>query len=51
MVTRPQPEGIERDLDVLHTIARQRRNRLAVGALVAQPGTVRVGDTLTPAPR
>ena len=51
MVTRPQPDGIERDLDVLRTIARRRRNRLAVGALVARPGIVRVGDALTPAPR
>lgn len=46
MVTRPQPEGIERDLGVLRTIARERENRLAVGALVSEPGTVRVGDSL-----
>lgn len=46
MVTRPQPEGIERDLGVLRTIARERQNRLAVGALVSEPGTVRVGDPL-----
>ena len=44
MTTRPQPGGIERDLDVLRTIARERDARLAVGALVARPGTVRVGD-------
>lgn len=46
MVTRPQPEDIERDLDVLRTIARERNGRLAIGALVSEPGTVRVGDPL-----
>ena len=45
MTTRAQP-GIERDLDVLRTIAREREACLAVGALVSQPGTVHVGDTL-----
>lgn len=49
MVTRAQPDGIERDLDVLRTIARERRNRLAIGALVSEPGVVRVGDPLTTA--
>jgi hypothetical protein len=48
MTTRAQPGGIERDLDVLRTINRERDGSLAVGALVAQPGTVRVGDNLTP---
>jgi uncharacterized protein len=48
MTTRPQPGGLERDLDVLRTIARQRNARLAVGALVARAGTVRVGDTMKP---
>jgi uncharacterized protein YcbX len=46
MVTRAQPGGIERDLGVLRTIARERQNRLAIGALVSRPGTVRVGDNL-----
>ncbi|MBA2515678.1 MAG: MOSC N-terminal beta barrel domain-containing protein [Solirubrobacterales bacterium] len=46
MTTRPQPDGIERDLQVMRTIARERDARLAVGGLVAQPGVVRVGDTL-----
>jgi MOSC domain-containing protein len=46
MTTRPQAGGIERELDVLRTIARERDACLAVGALVAQPGTVRIGDTL-----
>jgi uncharacterized protein len=44
ITTRQQPGGIERDLSVLRTIARQRNARLAVGALVSQPGLVRVGD-------
>jgi uncharacterized protein len=47
MTTRPQAGGIERDLDVLRTIARERGNNLAVGALVSRPGHVRVGDELT----
>jgi uncharacterized protein YcbX len=47
MTTRPQAGGIERDLNVLRTIARERGNNLAVGALVAHPGEVRVGDELT----
>lgn len=47
MTTRAQPDGIERDLDVMRTIARERDARLAIGALVSRPGTVRVGDALT----
>lgn len=47
MVTRPQPQGIDRDLDVLRTIARERDACLAIGALVASPGMVAVGDTLS----
>ena len=46
MTTRAQPGGIERDLQVLRTIARERDARLAVGGLVRQPGTVKVGDAL-----
>jgi hypothetical protein len=46
MTTRAQAGGIERDLDVLRTIARERDARLAVGALVIDQGTIRVGDTL-----
>ncbi|MBA2523691.1 MAG: MOSC N-terminal beta barrel domain-containing protein [Solirubrobacterales bacterium] len=49
MVTRPQPGGVERDIDVLGRIARERDGRLAVGALVEQPGTVCVGDSIEPA--
>lgn len=48
MVTRPQRDGIARDLDVLRTIVRDRGNRLGVGALVVTPGHVRLGDALTP---
>jgi uncharacterized protein YcbX len=44
MTTRPQPGGIERDLDVLRSIHRTRDGCLAVGALVATPGRVHVGD-------
>jgi hypothetical protein len=46
MVTRPQPGGIDRDLNVLRTIARERQNRLAIGALITTRGTVKVGDAL-----
>jgi uncharacterized protein YcbX len=47
MVTRPQPGGIERDLDVLKTINRERAGNLAIGALVATPGLITVGDAVT----
>ncbi len=47
MTTRPQPGGIERDLDVLRTINRDRDGCLAIGARVVGPGTVRIGDELT----
>jgi uncharacterized protein YcbX len=47
MTTRPQPGGIERDLDVLRTINAERATYLGVGATVAAPGTIRVGDVLT----
>lgn len=48
MTTRPQAGGVERDLEVLRTINRERGGCLAVGALVVQPGVVRIGDALTP---
>lgn len=47
LTTRAQPGGIPRDLDVLRTLAREREACLAVGATVARPGTVTVGDELT----
>lgn len=43
IVTRPQP-GLERDKDVLLQVNRQRDGKLGVGALVAAPGTITVGD-------
>ena len=46
MTTRAQAGGVERDLDVLRTIARERDARLAVGGLVARAGRVRVGDAV-----
>ena len=46
MVTRPQPGGIERDLDVLRTIHQRNGGDLAVGALVRTPGAIAVGDAL-----
>ena len=49
MTTRAQAGGIERDLTVLRTLARERDACIAVGALVTQPGMVRVGQTLAPA--
>jgi uncharacterized protein YcbX len=47
MVTRPQPDGIERDLDVLKTINAERGSCIAIGATVKTPGEVRVGDEAT----
>jgi uncharacterized protein len=46
MTTRAQPGGIDRDPDVLRTIARERDACLAVGALVERPGVTRIGDEL-----
>jgi uncharacterized protein YcbX len=46
MVTRPQP-GIDRDLSVLQTINRERQTFLSIGAVVAQPGSISVGDPLS----
>ncbi len=46
MTTRAQPEGVERDLQVLRTIAQERDACLAVGGLVVRSGMVRVGDFL-----
>jgi uncharacterized protein len=46
MTTRPRPGGIERDRDVLRSIHRTRNGCLAVGARVATPGRVHVGDAV-----
>lgn len=43
MVTRPQP-GLERDLDVLKHVIKERGNFLSVGALVVEAGDIAVGD-------
>ena len=50
MVTRPQP-GLDRDLDVLKTVNREREGKLSVGALVVAPGRFEVGDRLVVARR
>jgi len=46
MTTRPQPDGIDRDLDVLRTVHREHGGLLAVGASVRRPGRIAVGDTV-----
>lgn len=46
MVTRPQPDGIERDLDVLRTINAERATLLSVGAMIETAGQIAVGDQL-----
>ncbi len=48
MVTRAQP-GLERDLDVLKKVRRERENRLGIGATVSTPGEISVGDAVEPA--
>ncbi len=47
MITRPQPGGIERDLDVYRRVRDERGTFLAVAALVEEPGRAAVGDELT----
>ncbi len=46
MVTRAQPGGIDRELDVLRTVVREREGFLGVGAIVASPGAMELGDDL-----
>ncbi len=46
MVTRAQPGGIERDLGVLRTVMRECEGFLGIGALVACPGEMELGDDL-----
>jgi uncharacterized protein YcbX len=43
MTTRPQP-GIDRDLDVLRTINKERGGNLAIGCVVTAPGAMSIGD-------
>jgi uncharacterized protein YcbX len=47
MVTRAQP-GIERDLQVLKTVIRERDNKLGVGATVSHSGRIAIGDDVRP---
>jgi uncharacterized protein YcbX len=47
MVTRPQPGGLERDLDMFRTLSRGHDSTLGVWARVQTPGIIRVGDPLT----
>ena len=47
MTTRPQPGGLDRDLDVLRTIHREHGGCLAVGAVVGRAGTIAVGDAVS----
>ena len=49
MTTRPQPGGIERNLDVLRTINAERGGMLGIGTLVVTGGEVRVGDEVVAA--
>ena len=46
ITTRAQPGGIERDLDVLRAINRDRAGNLGVGALVQNAGSVIIGDAV-----
>lgn len=46
MIIRPQPEGIERDVDVFRRVRDERDLCLAVGSLVRTGGPVRVGDRI-----
>ena len=46
MTTRPQPGGIERQLDILRHVMRAHDNQVGFRASVVREGTVRVGDTV-----
>ncbi len=48
ITTRPQPGGIDRDLDVLRTVNRERSGNLGIGTLVATTGEIAVGDEVRP---
>lgn len=47
MVTRAQPGGIDRAPGVLRTVMRECEGFLGVGALVARPGEMEIGDCVT----
>ena len=38
--------ALERDLEVLKTISRERDNKLGIGALVPGPGRIAIGDKI-----
>ena len=42
MITRPQP-GLERDLDLLKQINRERESCVSIGAVITTPGAIEVG--------
>lgn len=44
MVTRPQPGGIETDLDILRGINKEREGKLAIALRITNAGTVSEGD-------
>ena len=44
MVTRPQIDGVERDLDVLRTIHAERAGNLGIGCGVVRTGRIAIGD-------
>jgi uncharacterized protein len=46
MTTRPQPGGIERQLDILRHVMRAHDNQVGFRASVVREGTVRIGDTV-----
>jgi uncharacterized protein YcbX len=48
ITTRPQPGGIERDLDVLRAINQRKGGQLGIGALVLTEGKVSLGDEVQP---
>jgi len=48
MITRPQPDHIERDLDVLRVVNRRHDGCLAVGARVGKAGAIEVGNEVIP---
>lgn len=46
ITTRPQPGGIDRDLDVLRTVNRDRDGHLGVSGMVTATGRVAIGDEI-----
>jgi uncharacterized protein YcbX len=47
ITTRPQPGGIDRDLEVLRTVNRDREGHLGISGMVTPTGHVAVGDEIT----